>query len=690
VGLEHQDDRRRLMRPLSRRRSRPPSPVADLVPVPEPRRWQKIAQAVLVLVMVSATIGVLGIVVRNSVLLGRMTTDVSIAQQRTTNLHNLQLSALHLSQTLSELDAAGDTDDVTVRRGLLGRMVTVVYSLYPASSPQAEELREVQSGLDRFPWDRLAGRPGRAGVLGAAKTLVSQIEVRVKAMYDNEEKFFYDATRDSLQAKRNSQNALVVLVSLVVVMAVCWLVLLRRRTRNRLVLAYSALLSEVSERRTLQDQLSHQAFHDALTGLPNRALFLRRLTETMESAGDSKDRPSVVLIDLDGFKTVNDTLGHAAGDDLLQQIAGRLRECVRAGNLVARLGGDEFAIVVPADAGQEGLTVGRRLIDALAAPITVAGQEISISASMGVARLDDQQAAADLLSDADIAMYAAKKAGKGRYELFRASMRDETQQRARLEQQLARAVANREIEVFYQPIVDLGTDRVTAVEALARWRHPQDGLVPPDVFIPIAEDSGLIREIGRDVLRQACATVQQWRRTVPGSEDLYVTVNVSARQLHSGTFSGHLFDALRDTGLPAANLTLEITESLLLEQSETVGAELARIRSLGVRLAMDDFGSGYSSVALLLRLQVDVLKIDKTFLDLDSREHGTLIRAVTELGHTLGLSVVAEGVETAGQLAHVRAAQCDAAQGYLLARPMPADDARRHLHGAQLVPAAGG
>jgi predicted signal transduction protein with EAL and GGDEF domain len=350
---------------------------------------------------------------------------------------------------------------------------------------------------------------------------------------------------------------------------------------------------------------------------------------------------------------------------------------------VARLGGDEFAVLMPACTRNDALAVGRRLVDAVTAPVVVDGQEISISASAGIADLEGQGSAAELLADADIAMYAAKKAGKARYVLFRSGMRDETLQRVRIEQQLARAVANHEIEAYYQPIVDLRTGRVSAVEALARWRHPEDGLVGPDVFIPVAEDSGLIREIGRDVLRQACATVQQWRRTVPGLADLSVTVNVSVRQLLSGGFCDHLVEALHDTGLPAANLTLEITESMLLEESDTVTAELHRIKSTGVRLAMDDFGAGYSSIAVLLRVQVDVLKVDKAFLDVDSRSGGALMRAIADLGHALGLTVVAEGVETPDQLEHVRAANCDAAQGYLFARPLPAEAARRHLEQVQ-------
>ena len=646
----------------------------------EVRRWQRIAQILLVVTMIGATAGVLSIVIQNSVLLGRMTTDVSVAQQRTTNLHNLQRETLRLVQQLTEMEPGGDTEAVTVRRGLVNRMLTVVRALFPPASTQARELRTIQAALDRFPWDRLEREDAeQAKFLRAAKTTVSLIETRIKNLYDEQEKFFYDATLHSLVAKRDSQNALVLLVSLVVVLTICWLVLLRRRTRSRLVHAYAALLAEVSERRTLQDQLSHQAFHDALTGLPNRALFLRRLDEMVHTGDRDGGCPSAVLIDLDGFKNVNDTLGHGAGDELLQRTAERLRDCVRGDDLVARLGGDEFAIAVASGAEPEVLGVSRRVIAALQEPMMVAGQEIIINASIGIAHRTDQADAEDLLSDADIAMYAAKKAGKARYELFQAGMRDQTRKRVRVEQQLARAVELGEIEVFYQPIVELGTDRVLAVEALARWRHPAEGLVPPAEFIPVAEESGLIREIGRDVLRQACRTVQGWRASVPGREQLSVTVNVSVRQLLSGTFAGHLQEALRESGLPPYALTLEITESMLLEESDVVAAELARIKDAGVRLAMDDFGAGYSSIASLLRLQVNVLKIDKSFVDLDHRNQGTLVRAVAELGHSLGMTVVAEGVETADQLAHLRAANCDAAQGYLLSRPMPEADAHRFL-----------
>ena len=652
----------------------------EALTAPRRRRWQRLAQALLVVTVVGATAGVLGIVVRNGMLLGRMTTDVSIRQQRSTNLHNLQRETLRLLQEVTELKHGEDAQALTIRRGLIGRQLMVVPLLFPPDSQQVKELREIQTALGRFPWSELGQTGTEADVLQTdAKTLVSQIEVRIKVMSDEEENHFYEATLDSLKAKRDSQNALALLVSLVVVLAVCWLAQLRRRTRGRLARAYDALLTEVSERRALQDQLSHQAFHDALTGLPNRALFLRRLEEGLQLARESATAASAMLIDLDGFKNVNDTLGHAAGDELLQRVAERLRGCFRDGDTVARLGGDEFAIVIPNGLPGDAMTASRRVIDAVRMPIRVAGQEISINASIGIAHLDDQHSADDLLCDADIAMYAAKKSGKARYEVFDKGMRDQTLQRIRLEQQLARAVELGEIEVHYQPIVDLRTHRVTALEALARWRHPEDGMIPPAAFIPVAEESGLIGEIGRDVLRRACRTMQGWRQFVPGSENLAVTVNVSVRQLLSGAFSDQLYEALIESGLPPSGLTLEITESMLLEDSDTVAAELARIKALGVRLAMDDFGAGYSSIASLLRFQVDMLKIDRTFLELDTNNQGSLVRAVAELGRSLRLTVVAEGVETAEQLAQARNARCDAAQGFLFARPMSEAAARRYL-----------
>ena len=776
---------------------------------PVRRRTRRVAQAVLVVVVLGATVGILRIVVQSNMLLGQMTTDVSTAQGRATNLSNAQRESLQLLQKITALDRGGaGVEDIEVRRGLLGRQLGITREGFPADSPQHKELTEAQAGLAGFPWIELDD-PDRAEVLRAtAMALVSQIEIRIKGLWDEQEKYFYEATLQSLEAKTASERALVGLVSLVVVLGVCWVVLLKRRTRTDVARAYNALVGEmgvrrtaedalrtseqrfrslvqrasdltavtgvdgtvsylspaaqeilghspaelfgrsllehvhiedrertaamlvrlagepsglettelrvttpdgrvrtletlcrnllddpavagivwngrdITDRRALQDQLSHQAFHDALTGLPNRALYMRRLADALRLAEESGSTAAAVLIDLDGFKSVNDTLGHPAGDELLQRAAERLRGCILEGDTVARIGGDEFAIVIPGGTHVHAAAVSRRVITALRRPISAAGQEVRVGASIGVAELDGHQTADDLLSDADIAMYEAKRTGKGRFRLFEPEMRDRTQQRTRMEQQLSRAVALGQIEVHYQPIVNLHTRTVTSVEALARWRRTPTDLVEPSVFIPIAEEAGLIGEIGVCVLRQACETAHRWRQTLQGNEKLGIAVNVSGWQLLAADYSMQVADVLADTGLPPEALTLEITESMLLEDSDALAAELARLKALQVRLAMDDFGAGYSSLSSLLRFEVDTLKIDRMFLDFGIRSHGSLVRAVTELGHGLGLTVVAEGVETPEQLAVVQAARCDAVQGYLISTALPETDARLFLEWA--------
>jgi diguanylate cyclase (GGDEF)-like protein/PAS domain S-box-containing protein len=772
---------------------------------PARRRWQRAALALLIATVIGATVGVVALVVQSSALLGRLTTGVSTAQQRTTNLVNTQREALRLLQQVTELRPGADVEAVTVRRGLLGRQLGITTSVFPGDSPQHRELTEIQAALATFPWEGL-DEPKRAAILRTtAMALASQVEVRVTALYHEQETYFYEATLHALEAKRENQNALTGLVALVVVLGICWVVMLKRRTRSDLARAYNALVGEMGERRSaekalraseerfrslvqrasdltavtdadgmvgylspaakeilgydpdeligrpllehihaddrprvadllaqlrgepsaaatielrvttrdrrvrtlevlcrnlladpavagmvwngrditdrraLQDQLSHQAYHDSLTGLPNRALFMRRLADALRQAEDSGGSASAVLIDLDGFKNVNDTLGHAAGDELLQRAAERLRGCILDGDTVARLGGDEFAIVIPGGVAEHATAVSRRVITALRRPISAGGQEVRVSASIGVALLAGQQTAEDLLSDADIAMYEAKRSGKGRYQVFEQEMRERTSQRTRLEQQLARAVGLGQIEVHYQPIVDLRTNEVTAMEALARWRRSDGELMQPGLFIPVADEAGLIGEIGREVLRKACQTVHRWRRSVPGSASLGVTVNVSGWQILSTDYSLQVADTLAETGLPPDALTLEITESMLLEDSEALAAELGRIKALNIGLAMDDFGAGYSSLSSLLRFKVDTLKIDRMFLDYGKV---SLLRAVVELGRTLGLKVVAEGVEDADQLELVRSANCDAVQGFLISKPLPEADARFFLERA--------
>ncbi len=426
---------------------------------------------------------------------------------------------------------------------------------------------------------------------------------------------------------------------------------------------------DVTERKALENELSHRAHHDPLTGLPNRALVLQRLADALTSPRSSRRRLSMVVIDLDGFKTVNDTLGHAAGDELLEEAARRLLGTVREGDIAARLGGDEFAVLISGVDPDDALVIAGRIVEALQEPFTVAGHHVTVGASVGIAHGGGSGSADGLLRDADIAMYVAKRTGKGRLEVFVPDMRVKASHRTRLQQELARAVERGEIDVAFQPVIDLCTRRPSMLEALARWRRPGQPPVPADVFIALAEESGAINKIGLEVLRRACRAAERWRH-LPGFHDLGIAVNVSVHQILAGHLADHVVDVLRETGLPPTRLTLEITESAALGDSDRVAAEFARLQAMGVCIAVDDFGAGYSSLGLLMSLDVDALKIDRSLLDFDTTRRGSLVMAIAELGHTLGLKVVAEGVETPKHLRRAREACCDAVQGFYLSRPL--------------------
>jgi len=438
---------------------------------------------------------------------------------------------------------------------------------------------------------------------------------------------------------------------------------------------------DVTERRALEDRLSHQASHDPLTGLPNRTLLIDRLEAALSRQTPVATPVSVILVDLDGFKSVNDTLGHAAGDELLRAAAKRLDGSIRKGDTAARLGGDEFAVVAVADRAEQAVAAGQRIVDVLRQPFTLAGQEVRISASIGVAYHSGSSSAEEMLREADIAMYVAKNTGKGRLEIFEPGMHARAAHRISLQQDLARAVDLGEIEVHFQPVIDLKTLRPRSLEALARWRRPDGSLVPAGVFVPIAEESGAIVEIGQEVLLRACRALRIWRDQVPDCGHLRIGVNVSLQQVLSGQLVDHVAQALRESGLPRGTLILEITESAELEDSERVAVELDRLRDLGVRIAVDDFGSGYSSLGFLMELDADALKIDHSLLDFDTHRNGSMVTAVAELGRTLGLIVIVEGVETEEHLRRALEAQCDGAQGYHFSAPLPFDEVAGFLAG---------
>jgi diguanylate cyclase (GGDEF)-like protein/PAS domain S-box-containing protein len=423
---------------------------------------------------------------------------------------------------------------------------------------------------------------------------------------------------------------------------------------------------DVTERKRLEEQLTHQAFHDPLTGLANRALFSDRTDHAMRQRREER-RLAVLFLDLDDFKTVNDSLGHVAGDLVLRAVADRLAACLRDGDTVGRLGGDEFAVLVEDADSSDTQTVAGRILGAFADPFEVAGRQVRLSASIGVAFGANATGADELMRNADVAMYTAKGRGKGRVELFEAAMHAAIVTRLELRGDLEHALERGELRLRYQPVQDLGAGSLHSFEALLRWRHPGRGEVAPDDFIPIAEETGLIVPIGRWVLEQACRQAQAWRES--GHPHIAVSVNLSSRQLQEHELPTWVAESLASTGLPAANLVLELTESSLLQDEDGL---LQQLSALGVRLALDDFGTGYSSLSYLARFPIDLLKIDRTFIaDVGTpRENTALLRSVIQLASAMKLRTVAEGIERAEQLERVRELGCDYGQGFLFARPL--------------------
>jgi diguanylate cyclase (GGDEF)-like protein len=425
-----------------------------------------------------------------------------------------------------------------------------------------------------------------------------------------------------------------------------------------------------------EEELAFLATHDPLTELPNRTLILARL-EGMLARGARTNTPTAALfIDLDDFKSVNDTLGHAVGDELLESVAARLKGVVRDADALGRLGGDEFVVIaeeLAPGAGPE--LVAERLLGALAPPFTLGEDKdvvLTVSASIGVAS-GQHTSAGDLLRDADIAMYRAKWDGRNRFAVFESGMQDSVQERVQLENDLRSALKKGEFILAYQPTLSLSEMRPTGVEALLRWNHPERGLVQPDAFIPLLEQTGLITEVGRWVLDEACGQAAEWRLA---GKNITMAVNVSGRQLDDDQIVRDIEQALERSGLDPAALTIEITETTLMRNVEETAERLGAIKDLGVRVAIDDFGTGYSSLAHLQRFPVDALKIDRSFITglRDNKEGETLIHTLVQLGKALSLETFAEGIEVQHELSLLRAEDCDSGQGYLFARPLDAGD----------------
>ena len=431
---------------------------------------------------------------------------------------------------------------------------------------------------------------------------------------------------------------------------------------------------DISERKALEEQLRQMAFHDPLTLLANRNLFRDRVQHALTLAHRSHSFVAVMFLDLDNFKNINDSLGHDAGDRLLQAVAQRIVKTTRSSDTVARLGGDEFAVLVEGIGSQGGVErLAEALIQTLHQPFTLDGVELHVEASIGVALSAAEGGAETLLSNADIAMYHAKAAGKNRYITFQPQMQDMLQERLRLEADIGRALAQQEFFLEYQPIVDLGTRSLLGVEALVRWRHPEAGVLMPARFIQVLEECGQIGKLGRWVLRQACRDFCAWRRGIAAGAGLRLAVNISGRHLQHGEFAQDVSGALQESGLEPHNLVIELTESTTIYNTDANLERFHRVKALGVRLAIDDFGTGYSSLSYLHRFPIDILKIDRSFVSrLTNSDNGPeLARAVITLGETLGLETVAEGIELEPQVGALLALGCVAGQGFLFARAGP-------------------
>ena len=452
------------------------------------------------------------------------------------------------------------------------------------------------------------------------------------------------------------------------------------RDSNGQPLHFNNQIVDITERKKMERQLFHDALHDALTGLPNRALFMDRLEhELKRTKTQSNYLFAVLFLDLDRFKVVNDSMGHLVGDKLLVEIARRLENCVRPTDTVARLGGDEFTILLENISDVEIATrVAEKIYQSLTIPFSLENYELFTTASIGIALSSHgYDKPEDILRDADLTMYSAKERGKARYEVFDRSMHTRAIERLHLENDLRRGIEREEFAVYYQPITSLSTGRISGFEALARWHHPERGFVSPGEFIPVAEETGLIIPLGNWLLEEACRQLRTWELKYPEHPPIKISVNLSGKQLRESSLIEQIDRVLTKTQLSPLRLKLEITESVLMENLEAVTQTLLKLRERKIQLSIDDFGTGYSSLSYLHRFPVDTLKIDRSFVNeiRSGQENSAIVKAIVTLAHMLNMDVIAEGIETTAQLAQLKLLKCEHGQGYFFSKPLSTEEA---------------